>query len=376
MNEQKNNGRGIFYGVIGVATLVVAIIGATFAYFTATESVTNGISGNMATISFGVTVEKIIDPGQTSGMIPMSNDMIEAAVNNTTNATCVDDNGNAVCQIYKITVTNTSSAAMFVDGYLALAGGSGTPTDYPTSFYTDNDKSKGLSMYVPAEGPEKPATGVVKNVTTMRWAQVFKKGEGEEKTSDYSTGGTQKLGYATENNEGSLVDKEVVTMQPIGEQKGSGTATGYNTNNIIVDNSMRGSLSISGSSYVTVAKNYIRVSNHTMTTPTADGVPGTISTSFDRSDSTSALVFSQQLQPTGDADGNNVAVYYVMVWLAETGTAQNPKTETSTDTNLAATAANFFNGAVTFNSAQGSEVTATFSGYTAVASDKKEQPAG
>ena len=36
MNEQKNNGRGIFYGVIGVATLVVAIIGATFAYFTAT----------------------------------------------------------------------------------------------------------------------------------------------------------------------------------------------------------------------------------------------------------------------------------------------------------------------------------------------------
>ena len=31
MNEPKNNGRGIFYGVIGVATLVVAIVGATFA---------------------------------------------------------------------------------------------------------------------------------------------------------------------------------------------------------------------------------------------------------------------------------------------------------------------------------------------------------
>ena len=30
--DNNKNGRGIFYGVIGVATLVVAIIGATFAY--------------------------------------------------------------------------------------------------------------------------------------------------------------------------------------------------------------------------------------------------------------------------------------------------------------------------------------------------------
>ena len=145
MNEQKNNGRGIFYGVIGVATLVVAIIGATFAYFTATQTAGNNvIGGNMATISFGVKVEKIVDPGATSGMIPMSNTMVEAAVNSKNNV-CVDDNGNAVCQIYKITVTNTSSAAMFVDGYVALAGGSGTPTDYPASYYKDN----AIDTYVP-----------------------------------------------------------------------------------------------------------------------------------------------------------------------------------------------------------------------------------
>ena len=51
-------------------------------------------------------------------MIPMSNTMVETAINNKgDNATCVDDNGNAVCQVYKITVTNNSTAAMFVDGY-------------------------------------------------------------------------------------------------------------------------------------------------------------------------------------------------------------------------------------------------------------------
>ena len=61
MNEQKNNRRGIFYGVIGVATLVVAVVGATFAYFTATASNNTAISGNMASINFGLSVEKVTD---------------------------------------------------------------------------------------------------------------------------------------------------------------------------------------------------------------------------------------------------------------------------------------------------------------------------
>ena len=148
--EHKNNGRGIFYGVIGVATLVVAIIGATFAYFTASGSVTNNITGNMANISFDLSVEKVVDPGATSGIIPMSNTMVETAVNNDSNDTCVDDNGNAVCQVYKVTVTNNSTAAMFVDGYIALAGGSGLNTDF---------------------------TDYTNTPTTMRWAQVFKEGE-------------------------------------------------------------------------------------------------------------------------------------------------------------------------------------------------------
>ena len=390
MNEQRNNGRGVFYGVIGVATLVVAIIGATFAYFTATQSAGNNvITGNMATISFGVKVEKVVDPGLTSGMIPMSNTMIEDAVYNPDNAICVDDNGNAVCQIYKITVTNTSSAAMFVDGYIALAGGSGTPTDYPSSFYVDGDPEKALSMYVPAAG-ETPASGVVKNVTTMRWAQVFPKvstkgdtdhdgvkDEGEtwdEATTynDYSTSGEQKLGIGA---------TEKVNITQIGNKADT---TGKNTDNILIDSTgddgIRGSLSISGSSYVTVAKNFIRLSNHTVTPAAVEGGVPTPVTSFDRTDVTSTLVLSQQLQPAGSKSGagsnevqTDIAEYYFMVWLSETGTAQNPKTETSTDNYLASSASNFFNGVVTFNSAQGSEVTATFSGYTAVKSDKAEQ---
>ena len=42
---ENKNGQGIFYGVIGVATLVVAIIGATFAYFSASVTAGNGTDG-------------------------------------------------------------------------------------------------------------------------------------------------------------------------------------------------------------------------------------------------------------------------------------------------------------------------------------------
>ena len=47
MENRNENGRGIFYGVIGVATLVVAMIGATFAYFSA--EATTGNSAMTAT---------------------------------------------------------------------------------------------------------------------------------------------------------------------------------------------------------------------------------------------------------------------------------------------------------------------------------------
>ena len=42
---ENKNGQGVFYGVIGVATLIVAIIGATFAYFSASVTAGDGANG-------------------------------------------------------------------------------------------------------------------------------------------------------------------------------------------------------------------------------------------------------------------------------------------------------------------------------------------
>lgn len=316
MNEQRNNGRGIFYGVIGVATLVVAIIGATFAYFTASAEDANTITGNMATVSLSLDVEKIQTLDETTGMIPMSNGMVEAAVNSD-NEVCVDDNGNAVCQIYKITIYNDSSAAQFVDGYVSLKGGSGAPTDYTTSW----------TAYENATEP-----------TTMRWAQVFVDDD------NYTTAGSPELGIDSSSAEPeftSLADEE----------------DGYNKDNIKTSG-VTAKLPISGTQYDVINTNYIRVSDHEWA---ASGKE-----TYDRTeDVTSALVFNRSV-----AANDGEESFYIVVWLSETGTNQNPEA-------TSAPVSEFFSGNVTFVSAYGSEVSATFSGYTRVerTADSAQTPA-
>lgn len=120
----NNNGKGIFYGVIGVATLVVAIIGATFAYFSATVTPTDGsddisgatnndIAGNMS-----LTVTRILPANSTGangatatkGLVPANIDGTIGQINNAVAAGCVDaNNGFTGCHVYKITASSSTA---------------------------------------------------------------------------------------------------------------------------------------------------------------------------------------------------------------------------------------------------------------------------
>ena len=124
----ENNGKGIFYGVIGVATLIVAIIGATFAYFTATANDTSTIQGNAATVSLGLSVTKISNGNK--GLVPQKEATLSSAMKgkdntaNSGNDMCIDGNDNTVCQVYKITVNNTGTGDAKLKGTLDLNKGS------------------------------------------------------------------------------------------------------------------------------------------------------------------------------------------------------------------------------------------------------------
>lgn len=122
-NKNNNNGRGIFYGVIGVATLVVAIIGATFAYFTASITRNDAITNVASTeLSLGFRDD---DSNFRTDMIPVDADghgtdfakfpgMVDTASKDLSSTqlaagnTCRDLVGNSICSAYQFTISNTS----------------------------------------------------------------------------------------------------------------------------------------------------------------------------------------------------------------------------------------------------------------------------
>lgn len=323
-NNQRKRTMNILYGVIGIATLMIATVGATFAYFTATQSVGgNNITGNMATVSFNLSVQKKSTADDTKGgLIPMTNSMVQKAVSNaSTKGICIDDNNNAVCQVYKITVNNTSSAGIFLDGYVTLTGGSGTSTDYTSA------------------------------TTTMRWAQAFCT-ESNGNLSSCTTAGTATVRQTNASG---------FTWTALGSNASSGHDTAEIKDSM---SAVVGTATIANNGYPAIKTNYIRVSKHTGTRYEQD------------TDVTSALVYNQFLNANDKNSNNNAGdsstnytdsqIYYFVVWLSENGLNQ---TAGSGGSSVPATGLNFFQGLVTFISSQGSEVTATFNGYTAVTPD-------
>ena len=119
---ENRKGSGIFLGVVSVATLVVAIIGATFAYFSASVSSNEGTIGATAyEFDVKVTNIKMIQPenvDKLGGIIPMNvntqvsgKGMLLYALNDATNK-CVDSNNYQVCALYEATLSNGGSKAV------------------------------------------------------------------------------------------------------------------------------------------------------------------------------------------------------------------------------------------------------------------------
>ena len=335
-NTRKTN---FVYIAIAILTLIISVTGATYAYFYSTRSVINEITGNMATITFNITVNRKTTVENTTGLIPMTNAMVEMAVSdNSGNGICVDDNSNAVCQIYKIGITNSSSASMFFDGYVTLTGGSGTSTD--------DDSAPTTMRWAQAFCDEDPTTNEIKNCSTAGSAPVHQ-------TNTINISALDTTGTAGHNTAAILKAR----------------------NNVVTEDGA----TIQGNPYDVIGKNFIRISK-------------AVSNGYDQEgEITSALVFNQYLSPDDKNDNNNTGtsvgacnfdtgtskcktysssdkftdaqVYYIVVWLTETGKDQTAVTGTP---NPAAGTDNFFSGIVTFKSAEGNEVTAAFGDYISV----------
>ena len=159
---ENSKGRGIFLGVVSVATLIVAIIGATFAWFSA--SVGSGENDvNLTAYQFDakLTVERVFPTAENASkkIIPFVPDKVlregqgdqtnnmNYALNEATNK-CVDSSGYLVCSLYKITVTNNGSDAIELDGTVTTI--ETTPTETGTTLTANGDLKAQIISY--AEG--------------------------------------------------------------------------------------------------------------------------------------------------------------------------------------------------------------------------------
>ena len=116
----ENKGRGLFYGVIAIATFIIMAVGATFAYFTATTSSMNAAVQTGSTtlqlkyISYGSAwMQKDLIPADTNVVefsFENQSDTTMTNEGNRSNALCKDDFGNSICSVYVFQVVNTSNS--------------------------------------------------------------------------------------------------------------------------------------------------------------------------------------------------------------------------------------------------------------------------
>lgn len=129
--------RKMFYFIVGCISLALIIIGATYAYFTASVTDESTVKGSAATVTFGLAVDRVTTIDMAFGLVPMRNDQaVNAAKGN-----CRDDLGNAGCQIYKITINADSDTVMFLDGYIVVNARHELLETRYTQVYTNDGKN-------------------------------------------------------------------------------------------------------------------------------------------------------------------------------------------------------------------------------------------
>lgn len=114
--KNENRGRDIFMGVVAVATLIVAIIGATLAYFSITASSNEGVvnataavisieynDGQQVTAQADELIPSIFSVVQTVYETNVKDSEVAEDVTTIGN-TCIDSNSRQVCSAYRFTI--------------------------------------------------------------------------------------------------------------------------------------------------------------------------------------------------------------------------------------------------------------------------------
>ena len=131
---ENRKGNDIFLGVVGVATLLVAIVGATFAWFSASVRGENAVNVSSTTLELGFDDDTenlstlLIPTAENYALYSATNAAwinksqiqtgtdpeTQAPIYTTGKGLCTDDNGNIICGVYDFTIGNPNTTTMDV----------------------------------------------------------------------------------------------------------------------------------------------------------------------------------------------------------------------------------------------------------------------
>lgn len=117
-DDNTNEIKKIKYLILLIFIVMFTVTGGTYAYLAFAAS-NNTISGTTATADLELVVERKL-PSNVGVMVPQLEEYLGSAISDTYN--CIDGNGNTVCQVYKATVTNKSTATVEISGSIKFSG--------------------------------------------------------------------------------------------------------------------------------------------------------------------------------------------------------------------------------------------------------------
>ena len=221
MEEENRKGPGVFYAVVGVATLVVAIIGATFAYFSASapssKGVITGATKDISANTLTLNVSRV-----SLGTAPTGGDNLVPAdfgtsitpttitgedVQRAVTADCIN-NGYTGCHVWKIDAATTEDVnAADLRLTLSLTGVTDA-AQWSYVVYTDTTTNNGETVSSVVEKNTIPttfgasyntplplhSTSLAANEHVIRYVMVYLNNVDSSQNADGTTGATDARG--------------------------------------------------------------------------------------------------------------------------------------------------------------------------------------
>ena len=118
VNPFNKDAKGIAFIAIGIMTIIAAIAGASYAWFAVSVTDSTSVKGDSAYVDqpLQMDITEKTTNVNTKKLIPQTDAAIQSAVTGTSSKSCIDTNGNAICKVFEIKLTNKSTAQYYVDG--------------------------------------------------------------------------------------------------------------------------------------------------------------------------------------------------------------------------------------------------------------------